>query len=414
MRLKNTLRNLLAFSMAFLAAEMASAQDPSFAVYIDNPAYVSNSQYEFDVMVKAMGPTVDFQLRTFQAGIYVDSTWVASGALTVSNVSAATQLASPGYNGTFNWNATDKLINCSVNTGVRTTSASCVSTTTGTAPIRVARLRLTNSVNFACVPPNIQFNYVQNANPLRLRTSVSWRVSGCSTNYDLFYPNRVYTGQAYFNGELYSSSDADGRSSSSLIANALPCTVPYNLVVFLEGFYVGSGTMTPVLANAGVSTGANDVDTIVAELRSTTDPSVIVSSLQGVLQASGNATFIFPSSVAGNSYWLVVKHRNSIEAWSAAPVTMSINGTYDFSSSAAQTYLGNSTSVGSGDYAMFTGDINQDGFVDAYDYTLYEDQSISFSTGYLNADLNGDGFVDAFDFPLFEFNQLNFVMAVTP
>jgi hypothetical protein len=149
-------------------------------------------------------------------------------------------------------------------------------------------------------------------------------------------------------------------------------------------------------------------------LRSTTDPSIIVSSLSGIVDVTGNATFIFPSSVAGNSYWLVVKHRNSVEAWSAAPVTMSINGTYDFTSSASQTYLSNIANVGSGDYALFTGDINQDGFVDAYDYTLYEDQSISFSTGYLGSDLNGDGFVDAFDFPLFESNQLNFVMAVTP
>ncbi|MFM2135571.1 MAG: hypothetical protein RL021_971, partial [Bacteroidota bacterium] len=258
------------------------------------------------------------------------------------------------------------------------------------------------------------FNYVQNGNPLRLRTSISWRVSGCTANYDLFYPNRVFTGDAYFNGELYSAGDADGRSPSSLIANALPCTVPYNLVVLLEGFYVGSGSMSTALSNAGVSAGANDVDTIVAELRSTTDPSIIVSSLSGIVDVTGNATFIFPSSVAGNSYWLVVKHRNSVEAWSAAPVTMSINGTYDFTSSASQTYLSNIANVGSGDYALFTGDINQDGFVDAYDYTLYEDQSISFSTGYLGSDLNGDGFVDAFDFPLFESNQLNFVMAVTP
>lgn len=414
MRFKKALRTLFALVVACFTVVPATAQDPSFAVYIDNPAYVSNTQYEFDVMVKAMGSTASFQLRTFQAGIYIDSTWVANGSISVSNVASATQLAAPGYNGAFNWNATDKLINCSVNTGVRTTSASCVSTTTGTAPIRIARLRLTNSVNFACVPPNIQFNYVQSASPLRLRTSLSWRVSGCSTNYDLFYPNRVFTGQAYFNGELYSSTDADGRSPSSLVANALPCTVPFNLIVFLEGYYVGSGEMTPVLTNSGIAAGTNDVDTIVAELRSTTDPSIVVSSLSGVLGVTGSATFIFPSSVAGNSYWLVVKHRNSIESWSAAPVTMSINGTYDFSSSASQTYLGNAASVGSGDYALLTGDINQDGFVDAYDYTQYEAQSISFSTGYLNSDLNGDGFVDAFDFPLFEFNQLNFVMAVTP
>jgi len=398
-----------------LAAFRASAQDPSFSVYIDHPAYVSNTQYEFDVMVKSTGSTTNFQLRTFQAGIFVDPSWVGSGSLSVVNVATASQLSAPGYNGSFNWNATDKLINCSVNIGVRTVSASCVSTTVGTAPVCVARLRLTNSVNFTCVAPNIKFNYVQNANPLRLRTSVSWRVSGgCTTNYDMYYPNRPYTGQAYFNGELYSASDADGRSPSSLIANALPCTVPYNLTVFIEGYYLGAGTMTSVLLNQGVSGNSNDADSIEVELRSSVDPSIVVSSLKGILNVTGQATFIFPSSVSGNSYWLVVRHRSSTEVWSAAPVTMSINGTYDFSSAAAQAYGGNQADVGGGVYAMFTGDINRDGFVDPFDYGLYESDAISFASGYFPADMNGDGFVDPFDYGVYESNTLNFVMAITP
>ncbi|MFM2207419.1 MAG: hypothetical protein RL213_1394 [Bacteroidota bacterium] len=415
MVLKNAFKSALCLVALSVFAVSSYAQDPSFAVYVDNPTYVSSTQYEFDIMVKAMGSTTSFQLRTFQAGIYVDPTWVGAGTISVSNVAASSQLSSPGYNGSFNWNATDKLINCSVNIGVRTVSASCVSTTVGTGPIRVARLRLTNSIDFVCGPPNIKFNYVQNATPLRLRTSVSWRVGGtCATNYDMYYPNRPFTGQAYFNGELYSASDADGKSPSSLIANALPCTVPYNLTVFIEGYYVGSGTMTPVLQNQGLAGGINDVDTIVAELRSTADPSLVVSSLKGIVQTNGQATFIFPSAVANNSYWLVVKHRNCLETWSAAPVTMSVNGTYNFSNAASKAYASNQADMGGGVYAMYAGDMNQDGFVDPFDFSMFLDDSINFASGYFATDLNGDGFVDPFDFNVFLENSINFVMAVTP
>ncbi len=409
---------ILACLLGFLGLlpSQAFSQDPSFSVYMDNPGYSSSTVFEFDVMVKAVGATTSFQLRTFQAGIYVDSAWIASGAISVSTVASSSQLASAGYNGSFSWNSTDRLINCSVNTGVRITSASCVSTSIGTAPLRVARLRLTNSVPFSCVSPNLKFNYVQNASPLRLRTSLSWRASGCAVNYDMYYPNRPFTGVAYFNGELYSASDADGRSPASTIVNAIPpCTVPYNLTVFIEGYYLGSGTMQPVLLNAGVAGATVDqTDTISVELRNTADPSILVSSLNGVLSTSGQATFYFPLATASQSYWLVVKHRSSIETWTAAPVTLSANGSYDFSQAAASSYGSNIASLGGGYFGLFSGDMNRDGFVDAFDFDLYNQDNLNFMFGYYNTDLNGDGFVDTFDFDLFNNNNLNFVMAITP
>ena len=414
--MKRFLVRLLLTSIFAFAAQAASAQDPSFAVYIDNPGYVGTNQYEFDIMVKSMGSTSSFQLRTFQAGIYVDSVWLSGGVLSISNVAGGSQLSAPGYNGSFQWNATDRLINCSVNIDVRSSSGSGVSTAIGTAPIKVARLRVSNSVAFRCGPPNLKFNYVQNVNPLRLRTSVSWRTSGCTTNYDMFYPNRPYTGQAYFNGELYSSTDVDGRSPSSVIANSLPCTVPYNVTVFIEGYYLGAGVMQPVLMNQAVANAtASQTDTITIELRNTVDPSLVVSSLTAVLSTTGLASCIFPPSTSGNSYWLVVKHRSSVETWSASPVVISSNGTYNFTTSASQAYGGNQASVGGGVYAMFSGDLNQDMFIDATDFPLFDsDNSDGVLFSYVVSDVNGDGFVDATDFPVFDYNNQLGVFALTP
>jgi len=245
MKNKN-LRSILLLS-AFLSFGYGShAQDPSFSVYIDNPQGIGKNVFEFDVMVQASGPTSAFELRTFQGGIFVNPAYVNGGTITVQNKTADSELSSPKHNGSVQWNATDNLINLTANIGVKTIS-SCVSTNVSTAPIRVARLRLENSADFGCTTPDLKFNYVQNGSPLRFRTSVSWRASGCSVNYDMFYPNRPYTGQAYFNGELYSTIDGDGRSPVNTDVNDPGCQAVLNLTAFLEGYYLGGGLMWSTL-----------------------------------------------------------------------------------------------------------------------------------------------------------------------
>lgn len=399
-----------------ISALPSFGQDPSFSIYIDNPAYSGPNDFEFDVMVMASGSTTSFQLRTFQAGIYVDPSWVGAGSISVTTVSGSSQLASPSYNGAFNWNASDKFINCSVNIGVRPSVATCYSTTVGTGPIRIARLKLTNSMAFSCVPPNLKFNYVQNASPLRLRTSVSWRQTGCSVNYDMFYPNRAYSGSAYFNGELYTTADSDGRSPASLIANSLPCTVPFNLVVLLQGYYSGMGQMQPVLLNQGVAgaTGT-EADSIEIQLRDIADPSIIVNSTKSLLATDGTTGCTFPSSVSSGSYWLLVRHRNSVETWSANPISIVSNGTYNFTSSQAQAYGGNLTEVEPGVFAIYTGDIDQDGYVTPFDFPIYELDNFNLvGPDYASSDLDGDGYVTPFDFPVYELNNFNLVGVVNP
>jgi len=232
----------------------------------------------------------------------------------------------------------------------------------------------------------------------------------------MFYPNRPYTGQAYFNGELYATTDVDGRSPSSVIANSLPCTVPYSVTVFLEGYYLGAGTMQSVLMNQGVAAATGtETDTITIELRNTLDPSLVVSSLQAVLSTTGFASCIFPANTSGNNYWLVIKHRNSVETWSSSPVTIASNGTYNFSTAASQAYGDNQANVGNGVFAMFSGDLNQDMFIDATDFPFFDtDNADGVLLTYVVSDINGDGFVDATDFPVFDFNNQLGVFALLP
>jgi hypothetical protein len=66
-------------------------------------------------------------------------------------------------------------------------------------------------------------------------------------------------------------------------------------------------------------------------------------------------------------------------------------------------------------YAIYSGDINQDGFVDIFDIPEFTTVAESeFPYGYLPSDLNGDGFVDIFDIPALATNIENQVYVHRP
>lgn len=102
-----------------------------------------------------------------------------------------------------------------------------------------------------------------------------------------------------------------------------------NLKVFIQGFYYGGQTMAavPDPVNASQTT-----DTITVELHSSLAPYDFVVSRNGVLSTDGNATITFPGVYSNNAYYVVVKHRNSIETWSRLPISLPIGGSsYNFS-----------------------------------------------------------------------------------
>lgn len=158
---------------------------------------------------------------------------------------------------------------------------------------------------------------------------------------------------------------------------------------------------------------SNSSDTITVLLRSATAPYEIVDAASGILDASGNASLNFFKVNLGSSYYIVVKHRNSIETWSANPVSFTADASYDFTSSAGQAYGGNQVVVG-GDACFYGGDVNQDGFVDASDGSNVDNDAFNFVSGYVSTDVNNDGFVDATDGSYVENNAFNFVGVIRP
>ena len=193
--------------------------------------------------------------------------------------------------------------------------------------------------------------------------------------------------------------------------------IPYTIQAYIQGYWDASTHfMYPVLSNQGIGTSTTDVDSITVEFRDTVVTSNVLYSQSGVLSTSGYCTIEIPSTMFGNRYYVVVKHRNSIQAWSATSVIMNAFVTgYNFTIP-ANVYGGNVVEVepNSGWFGLYSGDMNQDEFIDPFDYGIYSDDNNNFAYGYYATDLNGDGFVDPFDYAIYNENNNNFVMSSHP
>jgi hypothetical protein len=177
-----------------------------------------------------------------------------------------------------------------------------------------------------------------------------------------------------------------------------------NLTAFIEGFY------DPVKNNM-IS------DTVRIYLKNASSPFINIDSSKGLLSSSGAGNFLFLNAMNGVSYYLVVKHRNSIETWSSVPITfITGSSSYTFADLQSQAYGNNIIQVDNSpvQYANYSGDVNQDGTIDAADLSIIENNVANSVTGYVDSDLTGDDFVDGSDLSLVENNAAQGVSVVSP
>ena len=60
-------------------------------------------------------------------------------------------------------------------------------------------------------------------------------------------------------------------------------------------------------------------------------------------------------------------------------------------------YGDNQIEVETGVFAIYSGDMNQDGFIDIFDQIQLDNNLFDGISGYYPSDLNGDGIIDIFD-----------------
>ncbi|MEZ5045745.1 MAG: hypothetical protein R2831_02010 [Chitinophagaceae bacterium] len=188
-----------------------------------------------------------------------------------------------------------------------------------------------------------------------------------------------------------------------------------NIVAYIQGYYAGGASMQNVLFNQGIEMNpSNHTDSVHIEFRESNSPYNIAYAYTAILNTDGNMLLNLPLSLFSNAYYIVLKHRNSIETWSANPVSLNTNPNYNFSTSASQAYGSNQVEVENGTWAIYNGDINQDGFVDIFDFLESDIDNQNFASGYRASDINGDGFVDVFDYLLGDSNSQLFISLSTP
>jgi hypothetical protein len=210
--------------------------------------------------------------------------------------------------------------------------------------------------------------------------------------------------------------NASGNSAYSSTGDTvtLSGSATLSLTAFFEGLYLGSSTMTAAPFNSDNTLPSSIADTITVELHLANGTFDLAYSVTDTISVNGTASISFPGGAVGNYYYLVVKHRNSLETWSADSILISSSLSYDFSSAATQAYGSNMVDLGSGVFGIYTGDINQDGSVDFLDYPDLDLGSINGDLGYLVTDLNGDASVDFLEYPLIDLNSINGVILMRP
>jgi hypothetical protein len=190
------------------------------------------------------------------------------------------------------------------------------------------------------------------------------------------------------------------------------------LKVFLEGLYNSQSQLNEAQNDYfQPQWGSGIADVITVELYESNQLYTPAFSKGGVpLDTYGYTEIIEMPQMQSAEYYIVIKHRNSIETWSAMPVSFSQTDTllFDFTLSASQAYMNNLQSVSGGFFAIFGGDVNQDGIVDGSDMSLLDNAVNQFMTGYVEQDINGDGLIDGSDMALIDNNSTKFVHRKKP
>ena len=88
-----------------------------------------------------------------------------------------------------------------------------------------------------------------------------------------------------------------------------------------------------MLYNEGLSIDPTATDSIVVNLWSPANLTASAYTSSGIIHSDGTAAITFPIGVLNQSYYIVLRNRNSLETWSKDPVLFNnANVSFDFTS----------------------------------------------------------------------------------
>ncbi len=234
-----------------------------------------------------------------------------------------------------------------------------------------------------------------------------------------------WNGTVYTSGGVYTYSYLNSNNCPSVDTLHLTilnnCHIRLSLKAYLQGYCDASGNMISTFYNLGMSNNTIAADSLQVNLwqpqhLNNPNPDYTVNAL---LQSNGSVSASMPISTYGNSYYIEIKHRNTMKTWSAN--TISINDTlisYDFTNAMNKAFANGLNlpmrPIVNNSYALYSGDINQDGAIDLLDMQIAENDAFAFSFGYNKSDCNGDGATDALDMQIIENNAIEQLYFASP
>lgn len=242
-------------------------------------------------------------------------------------------------------------------------------------------------------------------------------VNGVTTpSYDAVFtylPADVVGTEDQLSGAVYASSAWTNLGAVNAVAHTFTASAQAAGGEFTAKAFISSGNVTvKVIPQGFYNAGGylNAADTIRVLLANAASPYAVVDSADVVLDSISFTATATLSNAASGDYYIVIKHRNSVETWSAAGVTFTKGSTtnYDFTTAATQAYGSNEIEVTTGVFAIYNGDCNQDGYVDPLDLSLVDGDSFNYVSGLaLTTDVTGDKYVDPLDLAVVDQNSYN-------
>ena len=380
-------------------------------------------------LIGLFGTTVNFYSTTFILTNVADFRGVIVGR----HITAATGIKADTYITAFDTVArtitmskpTDDIIVTGL--VVQIAAGSIVRSTQGMAPFRVHTIQFNNFRQYLIIGTDDNFNFqiklfettgaihvvygnmkeITNTGGIfgqvGLRGSVNTdfnnRTNSVSSNWDASTAGTSNAATSKLSSTIYPV------SGTTYIWRNIPSTL--NVKVIPEGYYNSS------------TNKLNKKDTIRAYLRNNTFPYNVVDSGTAVLDSvTFTAPFKFINGTNGN-YYIVIRHRNTIETWSKAGGETFTSATvmnYDFTNLITKAYGNNMIQVDAAPirFAIYSGDQNQDGIIDATDISNIENDATISLTGYNSSDLTGDDYVDGSDISIVENNSILGIGVVSP
>ncbi len=183
-----------------------------------------------------------------------------------------------------------------------------------------------------------------------------------------------------------------------------------NLKAYIEGFWNGSGMNQAQDVDQDENIfnkfSGTTVDTLSVYLAEADAPwATLFAAHEVSINTDGSMVISVPESLSGN-YYIVIDHHSSIETWSALPVDFS--GTtidYDFTNAAEQAYGSNQKSMGTV-WALYSGDVNDDEYIEFLDVVPIYNLSTTGFFGYSLFDIDGSGYIEFFDYIMANNNSI--------